>query len=566
MTSPYPRLLPCGNSALVIEFGDHIDAELNTRVLALDALLAEEKIAGIAETVPTYRSLLVHYDPTVTLYSELGAKLLRLAAREGLPSRKGKRWRVPVVYGGAFGIDLEAVAARAGMTQDEVVARHTAGDYRVYMLGFLPGYTYLGGLDPKLATPRRQDPRLETPSGTVAIGGVQTGIQCITAPSGWNLLGLYAGAHLSPASRADLPDRARRSRHLLPDTRGRMGGARPRRRGRRSGRRDGRARRAMSRIVVDTVGPATSVQDVGRFGAQRYGLTTSGAMDRVSLAIANALVGEPTRAAAIEIGPLGATFRARNGDVRVALAGADRAASVAGRKAWINETMLLREGDVLQLGAARSGVFSYLAIEGGIAGEPVYGSLSVSARASLGSPYPRPLRAGDELEVGAPSTDAPERRFKPLAARAGPVRVVLGPQDDHLTPEAIALFLGSEWRISPKSDRMGYRLEGPKLAHVDGYNIVSDGTVPGSIQVPGNGQPLALLADRGTTGGYPKIATVITADLPRFAQTQAGGRVRFAAVPVEQAQDEARRFAGMLAKIEDRVETLVRKVASGVLA
>ncbi len=127
-----------------------------------------------------------------------------------------------------------------------------------------------------------------------------------------------------------------------------------------------------------------------------------------------------------------------------------------------------------------------------------------------------------------------------------------------MTEEAVALFLTTEWRLSPKSDRMGYRLEGPKLAHADGYNIVSDGNVAGSIQVPGNGQPLALLADRGTTGGYPKIATIITADLPRFAQTQAGGRVRFAAIPIEQAQDEARRFAAMLARLEARVEALVR--------
>jgi KipI family sensor histidine kinase inhibitor len=189
MNRPYPRLLPSGDSALVIEFGDHIDAELNRRVLALDALLANEKMPGIRETVPTYRSLLVHYDPLVTGFSELGAKLMTLAKRKGLPMRKGRRWRVPVVYGGEFGIDLEAVAERHAMTPDEVIARHSARDYRVYMLGFLPGYTYLGGLDPKLATPRRQDPRLETPSGTVAIGGVQTGIQCITAPSGWNLLG-----------------------------------------------------------------------------------------------------------------------------------------------------------------------------------------------------------------------------------------------------------------------------------------------------------------------------------------------------------------------------------------
>jgi KipI family sensor histidine kinase inhibitor len=189
MTRSYPRLLPSGDSALVVEFGDHIDADLNRRVLALDAMLAQDQIPGIIETVPTYRSLLVHYDPTLTGFSELGAKLMPLAVREGLPSRKGRRWRVPVVYGGEFGIDLEAVAERAKLTPQEVIARHSAGDYRVYMLGFLPGYTYLGGLDPRLATPRRHDPRLETPSGTVAIGGVQTGIQCITAPSGWNLLG-----------------------------------------------------------------------------------------------------------------------------------------------------------------------------------------------------------------------------------------------------------------------------------------------------------------------------------------------------------------------------------------
>jgi KipI family sensor histidine kinase inhibitor len=189
MTSPYPRLLLSGDSALVVEFGNSIDPELNRRVLAFDALIAQEKVAGIRETVPTYRSLLVHYDPTIIGFAELGAKLMDMATHKGLPFRKGRRWRVPVVYGGKFGIDLEAVAERAALTPQEVIARHTGADYRVYMLGFLPGYTYLGGLDPRLATPRRQEPRLETPAGTIAIGGVQTGIQCIAAPSGWNLLG-----------------------------------------------------------------------------------------------------------------------------------------------------------------------------------------------------------------------------------------------------------------------------------------------------------------------------------------------------------------------------------------
>jgi KipI family sensor histidine kinase inhibitor len=189
MPTSYPRLLTCGDSALVVEFGNSIDPELNRRVLAFDALIAQEKVTGIRETVPTYRSLLVHYDPTVVGYAELGGKLMDFATRKGLPSRKGRHWRVPVVYGGEFGIDLEAVAKRAELTPEEVIARHSGADYRVYMLGFLPGFTYLGGLDPRLATPRRQEPRLEAPAGMIAIGGIQTGIQCIAAPSGWNILG-----------------------------------------------------------------------------------------------------------------------------------------------------------------------------------------------------------------------------------------------------------------------------------------------------------------------------------------------------------------------------------------
>lgn len=189
MTRPSPRLLLSGDSALVIEFGDSIDPALNERVLTLDGLVSEARIAGVTETVPTYRSLLVHYDPTVIGHAEIGAKLLALASVEGVTPRKGRRWRVPVVYGGEFGIDLETVAERHNMTPRELIDRHSGGDYRVYMLGFLPGYTYLGGLDPAIATPRRQDPRLETPAGSVAIGGVQAGIQCLAAPSGWNLLG-----------------------------------------------------------------------------------------------------------------------------------------------------------------------------------------------------------------------------------------------------------------------------------------------------------------------------------------------------------------------------------------
>lgn len=308
----------------------------------------------------------------------------------------------------------------------------------------------------------------------------------------------------------------------------------------------------MSKLFAATVGPATSIQDAGRFGAQRYGLTTSGAMDRVSLAIANCLVRNTPLAAAIEIGPLGASFTARDGAVRVAVCGATRIADIAGTPLPPNTTGLISESETLKLGPARNGVFSYLAIEGGIAGEPVFGSLSVNARAGLGSPFPRGLQAGDVLNVGTAQIAEHERALDVADRPASPIRVVMGPQDDEFGA-ACDIFLDSEWRISATSDRMGYRLEGAKVVHSGGHNIVSDGAVHGSIQVPGNGQPIVLMADHGTTGGYPKIATVISADLGRFAQMQAGALVRFKAVSIADAQTEARELAKFLQALPSRV-------------
>jgi len=310
----------------------------------------------------------------------------------------------------------------------------------------------------------------------------------------------------------------------------------------------------MSKLVISAIGSASSVQDGGRHGAQRYGLTPSGAMDRLALAAANSLVGNAAFAAAIEIGPFRAAFTAREGAVRVALAGAARNADISGRAVTSDTSVTLADGETLTLGFARGGSFSYLAIEGGIAGEPMFGSLAVNARAGLGSPYPRPLQAGDELQTAAAS-GATEHRIDLPPLPDGPIRVVMGPQDDEFG-DAKELFLDSEWKISATSDRMGYRLEGPEIKHLHGHNIVTDGTVNGSIQVPGNGQPIVLMSDRNTTGGYPKIATVVTADLGRFAQIPAGRGFRFKAVGVTEAQAEARKFWEMLRTLPDRIRAI----------
>lgn len=184
---PGIRILPSGDSALVVEFGDTVDPELNAAVLALDAALAGQP--GIVEAVPTYRSLLVHYDPLATGFAQVSGRVHASLASAPPESGAYRTWRIPVAYGGEHGIDLEATARTHAISPDELVRRHAAPNYQVYMLGFLPGFAYLGGLDPSIAIPRRTDPRLTTPPGTISIGGVQALVASIEAPSGWHLLG-----------------------------------------------------------------------------------------------------------------------------------------------------------------------------------------------------------------------------------------------------------------------------------------------------------------------------------------------------------------------------------------
>jgi KipI family sensor histidine kinase inhibitor len=187
-----PRILPSGDAAITVEFSRNIDAEANRRVLALDRTLAQQPIAGVTESVPTYRSLLVHYDPIQIGFDALGEQLVALARMPLPPATLARRWRIPVAYGGEHGIDLEDVAKAFNTTPEDIVARHVGGDYRVAMIGFTPGWSYLSGLVESLHISRRQNPRLLTPAGTISIGGVQTGVQCLAGPSGWHLLGRTA--------------------------------------------------------------------------------------------------------------------------------------------------------------------------------------------------------------------------------------------------------------------------------------------------------------------------------------------------------------------------------------
>ncbi len=184
-----PRILPCGDAAVTVEFGNVIDTDINARALGFDRAIAATNMAGIVETVPTYRSVTVHYDPMILNFNDISSALLEIAASSGMAQSSGRHWRIPVVYGGEFGMDLDFLAQSKNLTTEEVIRLHCAARYRVYMLGFMPGFSYLGGLDPALATPRRATPRQTSPSGSVSLGGEQAAVQCLSSPLGWHILG-----------------------------------------------------------------------------------------------------------------------------------------------------------------------------------------------------------------------------------------------------------------------------------------------------------------------------------------------------------------------------------------
>ncbi len=307
-------------------------------------------------------------------------------------------------------------------------------------------------------------------------------------------------------------------------------------------------------------GPLTTIQDLGRHGYQRLGIPPSGAMDPFALRAANALVMNPPEAAGLEMTLQGPRVLFTEG-CAIAITGADLGPRLDGRELENWRLHLVPPGALLEFTGRRSGARAYLAVSGGIAVEPWLGSRSTYLIASVGGLEGRALRAGDRLPTGSGDFSVawpgvpPDRR--PRYSSEPTIRVVLGPHANRFTREGIDTFLSGSYQITPASNRQGYRLEGPRISHSRGPDLISCGTSLGGVQVPGNGQPILLMADHQTTGGYTMIATVIQADIPLVAQCLPGESLRFRAVDLEEARNALReQREGLRAAIAEKTELL----------
>lgn len=303
--------------------------------------------------------------------------------------------------------------------------------------------------------------------------------------------------------------------------------------------------------VLDA-GFCTTIQDSGRRGFQDVGVPASGPLDRIAFRLANTLAGNSVDAPALEILGTPPVLEVMSENMRLALVGGTPGLTIKGeaeRSVPMGQSAVARRGEIVRLKALTNWPSAYLAIEGGFAGDVSMGSAATYRRATFGGLQGRPLLAGDVLKGRI--AEASSREEKALArafpaALDRPVRVVMGPQDDAFTEEAKERFLSTPFTVSPQADRMGIRLEGELLRHAGSYDLVSDGIVPGSVQVPGSCQPIVMMVDHQTTGGYPKIATVISADIPVLGRRRPGSVVRFQAVSRTEAEDIRRAQEAML--------------------
>lgn len=296
----------------------------------------------------------------------------------------------------------------------------------------------------------------------------------------------------------------------------------------------------METIKILDAGLLTTVQDLGRYGFQRYGVSASGVMDEYSAKIANKLVGNKVGEAVLETTLKGVQIEFLQ-NTAVAITGGNCDVTLNGTKIELWQSYLVNRGDILKMGICKSGLRNYLAFAGGIDVPVIMNSKSTNLKAKVGGFNGRKLMTGDILSVGVGSLETPltlNKHYIPTYSKDIKVGVILGQQDDHFTEAGIKTFLNETYTVTQESDRMGIRLSsvsGATIEHKNGADIISDGITFGAIQVPGSGQPIVMMADRQTTGGYTKIGNVISSDLAKLAQATPGTKVKFVEYTLEQA-------------------------------
>lgn len=533
---------PVGTTAVLAELSGLHD------VLALQALLLEQPLPGQVDVLAAAETVMVKADSPAAA-RRMAARLLEMDLTVQSHA-EGKMVQIETVYDGD---DLAEVGRLTGLGADGVIAAHTGQVWTVAFGGFAPGFSYMVGENQVLEVPRRSSPRTAVPAGSVALAGNYSAVYPRKSPGGWQLIGRTA-AHMWDLSREQPALAAPGDRVQFSAVRELIEVAVP------HAAVDAAALAArepdiQSGLLILSPGLQSLIQDLGRPGHAGLGVSSAGALDRSSLRRANRIVGNDPSAAVVESVAGGLRVQAV-GDQVLAVAGAPSALTVVTpsdvpdpdapddadqsdfdqseqvREVPMATAFALLDGEILTIGAPERGFRSYLAIRGGAAVDAVLGSRSTDTMSGIG---PAPLAAGQLLGAGAATSSNvvgnPELQPDFPDSGVTVLDIVPGPRDDWFDAAALESLCAQEWAVTPRSNRVGMRLDGEALSRSRDGELPSEGTMAGALQIPPEGQPVLFLADHPITGGYPVIGVVVDHQLDLAAQVPIGGSIRFRWAP-----------------------------------
>lgn len=544
MQTAHHTIYPCGTNAITLSVGDSIDDAIHDKIIQLYHYLQQLSLKGVKDIIPAYNSVTIVYDAFVvrkinkTAHAFAVFQQVLEEAWLHAPtnnSSAGRKITVPVCYDVSLGIDLPRLAAERKIPMEQFIALHTNKTYKVYMLGFLPGFAYMGKVVPEIAAPRLAQPRTTVAAGSVGIAGEQTGIYPFTSPGGWNIIG-QTPLHLFDAHNASptifLPGDEVQFEAISLATFHRL----------QQEKANTTNTTTTAGLKVIKAGIADTIRAVGRFGHQHLGIPPNGCLDMVAAATANFLVGNDAEAAVIEMHFPASVFVVEQ-DCLLALSGADFMAYVDNEPITNNTVFTAKRSSVIQFKAPKQGRVCYLAVRGGFNVPKWLNSYTTNLPTKAGGWDGSYLQAGATLGFNNTSfiNLMPKNNWKANLATCYTaddlIRIIKGPDFDLLEEPSKALLQSSIFSISPNSNNMGFRLVGEVLQLTQTQEMISSAVVMGTVQLLPNGSLLVLMSDHQTTGGYPVIAYVTAVDLPKLAQSSIGKHISFQCISTEAAED-----------------------------
>lgn len=553
---------PVNEYSILLSFGNSIDVHTHQLLMQAKQCIEQNPFPGFVETVPAYNTLAVYYDPaavvqttaTIAATVEQTVRHILAHAEQLTAATTNQVVEIPVCYDEVFAPDLIDTATNLQLSTDELIQLHGNKPYHVFMLGFTPGFPYMGKVDERLITKRKQQPRLAVEPGSVAIAGEQTGIYPFATPGGWNIIGrtplqlfdrnsvnpflLKAGdeVQFKAITKEEFENYGTSDAPVGRDSKNNIS-------------HPTKTSEDNKPIVhIEQCGFLTTLQDTGRTGYLQYGVSKGGAIDKDAAQLANALVGNDTDEPVLELtqSPHRFLFTA---DAVVAFAGGGLQPETEQQLLPLYKPLFIAAGTIVNCKQQLPGFRLYMAVAGGFAAEEFLQSSSTDLLAKAGGFNGRPLKKADILLQKNKLSKLQQQLLQVLKAGAAielfqpgnsitsnTIRVLKGAEWNYLTNASATDFTQQPFIVTQQSNRMGYRLKTEALQTNQSCDIISSPVTQGTVQLTSSGEMIVLMADAQTVGGYPRISQVCAADLSLLAQKKPGDAIQFQIVSLQEAE------------------------------